>query len=113
MKHVQWLNAIFVNLEKTDCTISDEKSQFYVFELKIVNFDCDSNDISSEIAKMIKILEWSFCRDVSKVRAFINVCGYYRIWIINFIIIAFLFIIFWRTKSSLCEQKNRKRSWIF
>ena len=26
MKHVQWQNAIFVNLEKTNCTISNEKS---------------------------------------------------------------------------------------
>ena len=26
LKHIQWLNAIFVNLKKTDCMISDEKS---------------------------------------------------------------------------------------
>ena len=88
MKHVQWLNAVLVNLEKTNCTISDEKSQFCMSELKIVDFVCDSNDRSSETAKIIKILEWPSCRDVSKVRAFINVCVYYRIWIINFVIIA-------------------------
>ena len=70
---------MFVNLKKASCTISDEKSQFYMFELKIVDFVCDSNDRFSEIAKIIKILEWSSCRDVSKVRAFINVCVYYRI----------------------------------
>ena len=88
MKHVQWLNAVLVNLEKTDCTISDEKSQFCMSELKIVDFVCDSNDRFSETAKIIKILEWSSCRDVSKVRAFIDVCVYYRIWIMNFVIIA-------------------------
>ena len=59
-----------------------------MFELKIVDFVCDLNDRSSETAKIIKILEWSSCRDVSKVRAFIDVCVYYRIWIMNFIIIA-------------------------
>ena len=41
MKHVQWLNAVLVNLEKTSCTISDEKFQFYMSELKIVDFVCD------------------------------------------------------------------------
>ena len=79
MKYIQWLNVVFVNLEKTSCTISNEKSQFCIFELKIVDFVCDSNDRSSEIAKIIKILEWSSCHDVSKVRAFINVCVYYRL----------------------------------
>ena len=89
MKHVQWLNAIFVNLEKTNCTISNEKSQFYISELKIVDFVCDSNDRFFEIAKIIKIFKWSSCRDVSKIRTFIDVYVYYRIWIINFIIIVF------------------------
>ena len=79
MKHVQWLNAVFMNLEKTDYTISNKKSQFCIFELKIVDFVYDLNDRFSEIAKIIKILEWSSCRDVSKVRTFINVCVYYRI----------------------------------
>ena len=68
--------------------ILNEKFQFCISELKIVDFVCDSNDRFSETAKIIKILEWSSCRDVSKVRAFIDVCVYYRIWVINFVIIA-------------------------
>ena len=87
MKYVQWLNAVFINLEKTNCTISDKKFQFCMFELKIVNFVCDSNNRSFEITKTIKILEWFSCCNISKIRAFINICVYYRIWIINFIII--------------------------
>ena len=57
MKHVQWLNAVFVNLKKMNCTILNEKSQFYMFKLNIVDFICNLNDRSSEIAKIIKILE--------------------------------------------------------
>ena len=79
-----------MNLEKTGCTISGEKSQFCVVDFKIVDFVCDLNDKFSETAKMIKILKWSSCRDVSEVRAFIEVCVYYRIWILNFVIIAAL-----------------------
>ena len=66
MKHLQWLNAVFMNLEKTDCTISDEKFQFCMSELKIVDFVCDSNDRSFETAKVIKIFEWFSHCDVSE-----------------------------------------------
>ena len=76
-----------MNLKKADCTISNEKSQFCVADFKIIDFICDSNDKSSETAKMIKILKWPSCRDVSEVRAFIEVCVYYRIWVMNFVII--------------------------
>ena len=48
---------MLMNLEKTDCTISNEKSQFCISDLKIVNFICDSDDRFSEIAKIIKILK--------------------------------------------------------
>ena len=44
-------------LEKNDRTISNENFYFYMFKLKIVDFVYDSNDRSSEIAKIIKILE--------------------------------------------------------
>ena len=78
MKHFQWLNAVLVNLGKTDCIISNKRSRFCLFELKIVDFICDSNDKFSKITKITKIFEWySYC-NVSKVRAVINVCVYYR-----------------------------------
>ena len=73
------MNAIFVNLKKTDCTISDKKFQFCVADLKIVNFIYDSNDKFFETAKIIKILKWFSCRDIFEIRAFIEICVYYRI----------------------------------
>ena len=57
MKHVQWPNVVLANLKITDCTISNEKSQFYMFELKIVDFVYDSDNRSSKTAKVIKILK--------------------------------------------------------
>ena len=73
------MNAILVNLKKTNCTISDEKFQFCIVNLKIVSFVCDLNDKSFETTKIIKILKWSSCWNVSEIRAFIEVCVYYRI----------------------------------
>ena len=46
-----------MNLKKTDCTISDEKSQFCVVDFKIIDFVCDLNDRFFETTKMIKILK--------------------------------------------------------
>ena len=68
-----------MNLKKINCTISNEKSQFYIINLKIIDFIYDLNDKSSETTKMIKILKWSSCRNVFEVRAFIKVCVYYKI----------------------------------
>ena len=79
LKHIQWLNAILMNLKKTDCTISNEKFQFYVADFKIVDFVCDSNDRFFKMTKMIKILKWFSCQNIFEVRAFIEVCVYYRI----------------------------------
>ena len=77
-------------------------------ELKIINFVCDSNNKFSEIAKIIKILEWSSCHDVLKVRAFINVCMYYRIWITNFIIIAsFIYCLLKNEKFFVWAKKQK------
>ena len=68
---------MFVNLKKINCTISDEKFQFYMFDLKIVNFVCDSNDRFSEIAKIIEILKWFSCCDALEIKTSLNVCVYY------------------------------------
>ena len=109
VKYVQRLNAILVNLEKTNCTISNEKFQFCMFELKIVNFVCDSNNRFSKTAKIIKIFEWPSCCDVSKVRIFIDVYVYYRIWIMNFIIITFFIYCLLKNEKFFVwaeEQKN-------
>ena len=46
-----------MNLKKTDCTILNEKFQFCIVDLKIVNFICNSNDKFLEMTKMIKILK--------------------------------------------------------
>ena len=80
-----------------------------MFQLKIVDFVCDSNDRFFKTAKIIKIFEKCSCRDVLEVWAFINVCVYYRIWVINFIIIAFFIYSFLKNKKFFVwaeEQKN-------
>ena len=108
MKHIQWLNAILMNLKKTDCTISDEKFQFCVVDFKFVDFIYDSNDRFSKTTKMIKILKWSSCWNVSEIRAFIEIYVYYKIWIINFVIIVAFIYCFLKNKKSFIWTKKQK-----
>ena len=70
---------MLIDLKKINYTILNEKFQYCVADFKIVDFICDLNDRFSETMKMIKILKCFFCRNVSEVRAFIEVCVYYRI----------------------------------
>jgi hypothetical protein len=56
MKHIQWLNVVLTNIERTDCTIFEKKSQFCCEELRIVDFVCDVKKRHSNTTKIIKIL---------------------------------------------------------
>ena len=97
-----------MNLKKTNYRLLDKKTQFCISKLKVVDIVCDSNDISSETVKVIKIFKWFFCFNVSKVRAFIDVCVYYRIWIMNFFIIAALIYRILKNEKLFVWTKNKK-----
>ena len=86
-EHIQWLNEILTDFEKIDCIIFDEKSQFCCADIRIVEFICDDDEKHSDIVKIIKIVKWFVCTNVAKVRKFIEICVYYRIFIENFVIV--------------------------
>ena len=55
-----------------------------------------------------KNLEIIFCRNVFEVRAFIEVCVYYRIWVINFVIIvAFIYCLLKNEEFFMWEKKQK------
>ncbi len=88
MKHIQWLNDVLANIEKTDCIIFEKKSQFCCEKLRVIEFVCDVEKRHSNTTKVIKILNWSSCQDVVDVREFIEICVFYRIFIADFVFIA-------------------------
>jgi len=57
LKHIKNLDFIFLNFELVDCIISDEKLQFCMLSIKIVEFVYDFHDYKSEDFKIIKILK--------------------------------------------------------
>ena len=108
LEHIQWLDVVLVDLELANVTISKEKSQWCMNDLKIVEFVCDSNDRSSNSVKIIKIVKWSFCVDVLETRTFIDVCVYYRIWVKNFVLmIESIYRLFKFEVSFVWDQKQQ------
>ncbi len=77
LKHIKNLNFILLNFKFIDCIIFDKKLQFYMLSIKIVKFVCDFHDHKSKDFKIIKILEWHLCHNVTSAQMFIKVCVYY------------------------------------
>ena len=78
-EYLQNLDRVLAELECAGITISAEKSYFCLASIKIVGFVCDYKDRYPDQGKISKILFWPDYRNISDVRAFINICIYYRI----------------------------------
>ncbi len=88
MKHIQWLNDVLTDIERSDCIIFEEKFQFCCEELRMIDFVCDVERRHSNTTKIIKILNWFSYQDAVDVREFIKICMFYRIFIASFVFIA-------------------------
>jgi len=56
LKAIQNLDKVLINVECADRSVSDKKSQYIMKQLKIVEFVCRSNERSSVINKVLKIV---------------------------------------------------------
>ena len=53
-----------------------------------MGFICDDRGRHPAPGKVIKVSQWKDCGSHKDIRAFLGLCVYYRVWIINFSIIA-------------------------
>ncbi len=88
LKAIQNLDKVLINVECTDRSVSDKKSQYIIKQLKIVGFVCEPNKRSSAVNKVLKIVQWRLCQNLKKAHAFIDLCVYYWLWINWFAIIS-------------------------
>ena len=56
-RYIQNLNKVLIDIERSKITIFDEKSQFCMFDIKIMSFVCDEIDRHSDNVKIIKIIK--------------------------------------------------------
>ena len=86
-EHLQNLDATLDRIERAGACIGP-KSQFCYNGMGIVGFVCGSGGRAPASAKVVKILEWPTCKDITEAKAFLGICVYYRIWIRDFSTIA-------------------------
>ena len=84
VEYIQNLDKVLADLERAGVTITGAKSQFCRAGIKIVEYICDANGRHLDTSKVLKILDWPECTNITSARVFMGVCVYYRIWIKNF-----------------------------
>ena len=75
-EHIQNLDKVLADLEQADITIASAKSQCCQARSKIVGYICDANGRHPDTSKVLKILNWPECTDVTFAHAFIGIYVY-------------------------------------
>jgi len=88
VEHLINLDKTLVNIELSGCTIAGKKSRFCTATTAVVGYLCGTNGRRPTDAKVLKIVEWTHCENVSQVRGFLGVVGFYRRWIEHYAWIA-------------------------
>ena len=57
LKFIQNLDKVLVNMKCAERCVSNEKSQFIMKRLKIIDFICELNECSLKTVKVLKIVE--------------------------------------------------------
>lgn len=81
LEHLMNLDAVLVNVELSGCSIAAKKSFFCQKAAPLVGYLCGTHGRKPLEDKVLKIIEWEACKNLTEVRAFLGITGYYRIWI--------------------------------
>ena len=57
LEHIKSLNVVLTDLKRASVIIFEVKSNFCMFEIKIVEFVCDADERHFDITKIIKIID--------------------------------------------------------
>ena len=68
---------MLINIELSSAKLNEGKSHFGLLKIVIIGYTCDYNERHPKIAKIMKIIKWPPCINITKARAFIGVCVYY------------------------------------
>ena len=106
-EYFQHIDCILVSIELMKAKIAEEKSYWCQNNIIVVRFICDYDDQYLKTIKIVKIVEWLLCMNITEARVFIEVCMYYWIWIKNFVIIAqLIYILFKKNKVFVWENSQ-------
>ena len=67
LKHIQNINKVLCDAECAEITVVKEKSQWFMTEVKIVEFIYDHEKHHLNQIKILKITEWPFYKNLKKI----------------------------------------------
>jgi hypothetical protein len=87
-EHFRNIDRVLLNAELAGATISGKKTQWCCREAVLLGYLLTPDGRKPAEDKVRKINEWLTCRQVEDVRKFLGLCGFYRVWIRGFAVIA-------------------------
>ena len=72
-RYIQNLNKMLIDIKRSRIIIFDEKFQFCMFDIKIVDFVCDEINRHFDTIKIIEIIKRKNCRNVTIVKAIMKI----------------------------------------
>jgi hypothetical protein len=82
--HLINIDKVLVNLELGGSTASATKTQWCKARGSFLGFICGTDGRQPDPKKVIKLLEWTDCYNITQVRGFVGLAGYYRVFIEHF-----------------------------
>lgn len=84
LQHIQWIDNVLADIERSGCTVSGGKSHFCAPPLEVVGYIC-SYDGHKPTDRHVKVIQqWPSCKNVTALQGFLGACTYYQIWIEHF-----------------------------
>ena len=105
-EHAQIFRKFMHDCWVAGLTISGTKSAIGMVGVEIVGFLCDQDGRRPEPQKVHRILDWPVPQSTKDARAFIGIVFYYRIFILDFTIIASpIFALFRKVKKVYLDRR--------
>jgi hypothetical protein len=118
-KHVKHVKKMLQRLRNANLQVDIDKCEFFVHEIKYLDFIVDRNEIRMNFEKVETILHWVISQNLKQIQEFLEFCNFYKRFIRNFAKIVKSLIKLIRKNVSfvwnkICKQKfellKKKRS---
>ncbi|OMJ11965.1 Transposon Tf2-9 polyprotein [Smittium culicis] len=83
-EHINDVVSVLQTMINAGLTVSGKKCRFGVSEVELVGFICDEHGRRPTGSNISKVIEWPRPKNLTQVRGFLGMCGFYRIWVPNF-----------------------------
>ena len=93
-KHIIHVRKVFDKLHVANLYLNISKCEFYVNEIKYLDFIIITNDVKMNSKKVQIIFDWKLFQNIKNVQAFLNFANFYKKFVVDYFkLIQFLIVI--------------------